>query len=172
MAKHHTKNYRLDESSIADIAELAHEYVQHWTRSEAQKLIKEELIILPTKQGLQVGKYAIKHANKRWFVYNFNNELVDIFTCKQSAVFYAVLDQRQQYNKAWSLQRQDTRVSKLEQDKTNYIYRRSKAIKKCDFVTSSILDARLAEVESSLALAQAELEKTLFQAKYLKGLWE
>jgi predicted metal-dependent hydrolase len=177
MAKSFIKNAKKtkhapDQSDVANIAEMAHQYVQNWTRVEAQKMVKDELLILPTKDGMQVGKYSVKHMNKMWHVYNVFNELIDAFTCKQSAVAYSLLDQTNKINTARDLLRQDTRISKLEQDQTNYVFRRTKAIKSKDTLTIDMLDARITEAESLLNLAREDLEKTLIKAKYLKGIWE
>ena len=159
-------------AQVANIAELARQYVQTWAREEAQKIVKDELVIIPTKNGMQVGKYAVKHTNKLWEVYNSFSVLVDAFSCKQSAVVYSILDQRNKLNTARELLRQDGRVLKLEQDYTYFTHRRSKAIKSKDEFTAGMLDARIEEVDSKLNLARQDLEETLKRAKYLKGIWE
>jgi hypothetical protein len=159
-------------SDVANIAELAHQYVQHWARTEAQKLVKDELLILPTKWGMQVGKYACKNKGTTWHVHDAFDQLVDVFSCKQSAVTYCILNYTKRFNMAWELQRQDTRISKLMQDKTYYAHRKIKAVKSKDELTMDILDARMSEVDSLLNLAEQDLEKTLNKAKYLKGIWE
>ena len=157
---------------VASITDLAQQYVQHWARTEAQKMVKDELVILPTKWGMQVGKYACKAKGKDWHVHNAFDELVDVFTCKQSAVTYCILDQTNRFNMAWELLRQDTRISKLQQDKTYYTNRKVKAAKTKDSLVMDVLDARMSEVDSLLNLAEQDLEKTLIKAKYLKGIWE
>jgi hypothetical protein len=178
MAKLLTPNVKKKKQSapskkeVANIAELAHQYVQHWARTEAQKLVKNELIILPTKWGMQVGKYACKAKGKDWHVHNAFDELIDVFTCKQSAVTYCVLEQTNRFIMARDLLRQDTRISKLQQDKTYYANRKVKAAKSKDGLTMDVLDARMSEVDSLLNLAEQDLEETLKKAKYLKGIWE
>ena len=157
---------------VANIAELAHQYVQHWARTEAQKLVKDELVILPTKWGMQVGKYACKAKGSDWHVFNTFNELIDVFTCKQSAVTFCVLEHTSRFIMANELRRQDTRISKLLQDKAYYANRKIKAAKAKDGLTMDVLDARIAEADSLLNLAEQDLEETLKKAKYLKGIWE
>ena len=179
MAKSFTQNVKKKlppnsptKDQVEDLAKLAQKYVQNWTRTEAQKMIRDELVILPTKWGLQVGKYAVKNAGFMWHVYNIFEELVESFTCKQSAVTYCILEQTNRFNMAQELQRQDTRISKLEQDQTNYVRRRAAALKDKDSITVDMLEARLSESDSLLNLAREDLEKTLIKAKYLKGIWE
>jgi hypothetical protein len=159
-------------NDVATITDLAQQYVQHWARTEAQKMAKDELVILPTKWGMQVGKYACKSKGKDWHVFDTFNDLIDVFTCKQSAVTYCILDQTNRFNMAWELLRQDTRISKLQQDKTYYASRKVKAAKSKDSLVMDVLDARMSEVDSLLNLAEQDLEKTLIKAKYLKGIWE
>jgi hypothetical protein len=159
-------------TDVASITDLAHQYVQHWARVEAQKIVKDELVILPTKWGMQVGKYACKVKGKDWQVFNTFEELIDVFTCKQSAVTYCVLEQTNRFLMARDLLRQDTRISKLQQDKTYYANRKIKAAKSNDGLTMDVLDARMAEADSLLNLAEQDLEETLKKAKYLKGIWE
>lgn len=157
---------------IEAVAEAAHQYVQNWTRVEAQKMAQRDLVILPTSWGLQVGKYAVKNIARMWHVYNCFDELVDAFTCRQSAVTYCILHQTNKFNLARKLQLEDTRLSKLTQDQFNYAGRRIKAIKNKDTLVVDVIDARLSETNSLISLAQNDLEKTLNKAKYLKGIWE
>ena len=177
MVKSFTKNVKkkmpiIAPKNVEAIAELAQQYVQHWTRTEAQKLVKHELLILPTKWGMQVGKHAVKNVGKTWHVYNPFDELIDAFTSKQSAVTYCILEQTNRINMAAELRSQDTKLSKLLQDQNNYATRRVKAVKAVDTVRTDIIDARLSETASLLELAKENLEKTLIKAKYLKGIWE
>jgi hypothetical protein len=173
MAKFSIKNAKSgDANGVQAIVALAQQYVKHWTKTEAQNLAKGELVILPNSWGLQVGKHAVKNISAMWHVYNVFGELVESFTCKQSAVTYSILDQTCRYNMARELRQQDTWISKLEQDQTNYIRRRARALRDNDGLTADMLEARITESNSLLALARLDLEKTLNKAKYLKGIWE
>ena len=53
MEKYFTKRGKSPSAeNVEGIAELAHQYVQHWTRTEAQRIVKGDLLILPTKSGM------------------------------------------------------------------------------------------------------------------------
>jgi hypothetical protein len=168
--KSHITNGQVVEAIVA--VDLAAEYVKSWTKKETRKLIKSEPLLIPTKWGIQVGKYAVKSANYDWVVYNDFNELLDTFTCKKSAVLYSLLYQTGRLNQALGLRRQDATLSKLVQDKTHYSYSRQRAIKRKDMFSVDVYDARLTDNAILLETAKIDLEKTLNQAKYLKGIWE
>jgi hypothetical protein len=177
MAKSTTRSVKkkaspVNKAQIQAVADAAAQYVQHWAQEEAQDMIKSNIVILPTKQGYQVGKYAVKNIDKMWSVFNTFDELVDTFSCKQSAVVFCILNLKEKFNLAQELRRQDTRISKLAQDQTNYVFRRIKAVKQKDTLATDIIEARISETDSLLNLAREDLEKTLKQAKYLKGIWE
>ena len=152
--------------------DLAAEYVRKWTKTETRKLIKSEPLLIPTKWGLQVGKYAIKSEDNLWRVYNDFNENHFSFSSKRSATVFCLLSQTGRYNQAQNLYNQDTKVSKLVQDKTNYSHSKNRALKRKDMFAVDVLTARLTDTDILLNLAKIDLEKTLNQAKYLKGIWE
>lgn len=168
MAKSFIKNA----NNLVAIVGMTHQYVQNWSKAAAQKMIKEELIILPTAWGLQVGKYAVKHVGVLWKVYNAFDEIIETFSCKQSAVAYCILDQTNRLNMARELRRQDTKISKLMQDQINYSNTLAIAVRNTDKLTMDVITARMSESESLLTLARGDLDKTLQKAKYLKGIWE
>lgn len=171
MEKSYIKNVN-KKFSVDTLVNGAHKYVRNWTKQEATKILRTELVILPTSWGLQVGKYAVKYKNNMWQVFNVFDELVDYFSCKQSAVTYCVLEQTNRIKTSMELRHQDTRLSKLVQDQTNYLRRRITALKNNDSVTVDVIDARMSESDSLLNLARKDLEKTLRNTKYLKGIWE
>jgi hypothetical protein len=175
MAKSRTRknpitNGQMVEAIVA--VDVAAQYIKSWTRTETRKLIKSEPLIIPAKWGWQVGKYSVKHAIDTWQVFNDYDELVSTFTCKQSAVTYSLLVHTGRFKQAQNLLRNDTTLSKLTQDKIHYVYSRNRAIKRKDSFTIDVLDARILDTIILLDLAKIDLEKTLNQAKYLKGIWE
>lgn len=172
MAKSFTAKHKVRPAEIEAVADAAHRYVQNWTRVEAQRLTKSTICIIPASWGLQVGKFAVKPVSTMWQVYNCFNELVEAFTCKQSAVTFCILDQANKINLAQELRQRDTRISKLIRDQAAYQHRKTAAVKTGDYFSIDIANARLNETVSLLDVAKKDLEKTLNKAKYLKGLWE
>ena len=172
MAKSFIAKHNVKPANVEAVANAAHRYVQKWTRNEAQKLIKTTMCIIPTSWGLQVGKFAVKQNNSAWRVYNYFNELVEEFSCKQSAVTFCLLEQANKINLAQELQQRDTRISKLTRDQLAYQHRKTASIKSGDMFGVDLANARLNETVSLLEVAAKDLEKTLNKAKYLKSLWE
>lgn len=175
MAKSRTRKNPITNGQVVEAmvaVDLAAQYVKTWTKNETRKLIKSEPLIIPTKDGWQVGKHSVKQATAGWQLLNDFNETVDTFSCKQSAVTYSLLFQTGRLNQAQKLLRNDTKLSKLTQDKIYYVHHRNRAIKRDDMFTVDVLDARITDNCILLDLAKIDLEKTLNQAKYLKGIWE
>ena len=157
---------------VKQIIDLASDYVQHWARQETKQLIKKELVILPTRQGYQVGKYSVRHINPEWQVYNLYNELISEFTNKRSAVLWCLLTQLGKLNRSRELLDQDNKVKKLTQDNSNYQHLCARAAKRKDYFTADVFQARISGISYQLTEAKIDLEKTLNSAKYLKGIWE
>lgn len=172
MAKSYIAKHNVKPSNVEAVANAAHRYVQHWTRNEAQRMLQTTVCIIPARWGLQVGKFAVKQVNTMWHVHNYFDELVDAFTCKQSAVTFCILEQANKINLAQELRQRDMRISKLTRDQAAYQHRKSSALKTGDMFGVDLANARLNETVSLVEVAKKDLEKTLNKAKYLKGLWE
>ena len=174
MAKSFTKRKatKPDIKEVIEITEAASLYVGIWTKQETTKLINRELVIIPTRSGLQVGKYTVKSAGTAWSVYNTWGDVVNSFTSKKSAVYWCVLAHSNRIIMSQKLYHQDERLSKYTQDHTHYLRTRKRAIQNGDYFTVDVCDARLAKIQSQLEDARNDLEKTLNSAKYLKGIWE
>lgn len=168
MVKSRTKRKysEVDVKDVQNLAELASQYVRHWTKEQAQSIAKQELVIIPATWGYQVGKYSVRERNQTWDVKNRFDELVKCFTSKRSAITWCILEQSQLFKTSDKLLAQDTRLSKLMQDSANYNYTRQAAIKKQDLFAVDVINARIAETAMLLDLAKNELEKTLNSAKY------
>lgn len=160
------KSTEISVGHVKEAAELVSEYVRYWAKEQAGKLAKKELVIIPASWGFQVGKYSVKEQNQTWAVKNVFNEVINNFTSKRSAITWCILEQSQFYKTSDKLLSQDTKLSKLMQDNTNYSYTRQLAVKKKDLFMIDVLDARLAETAVLLGSAKFELEKTLNSAKY------
>lgn len=168
MAKSRTKRKSsdIDVKDVQDLAELASQYVRHWTKEQAQSIARHELVIIPAVWGYQVGKYSVRERNQLWDVKNTFGETIKFFTNKRSAITWCILEQSGLFKTSDRLLAQDTRLSKLMQDSANYNYTKQLAIKKRDLFTVDVLNARIAETSVLLESAKNELEKTLNSAKY------
>jgi hypothetical protein len=168
MAKSRTKRKSSDINvkDVQTLANLASEYVRHWTKEQARALAVQELVIIPASWGFQVGKYAVKQNNQVWDVRNSYHELVKNFTSKRSAITWCILEQSRLFKTSDRLLLQDAKLSKLIQDTANYNYTKQAAVKKRDLFMVDVLNARLAETAVLLESAKNELEKTLNSAKY------
>lgn len=175
MVKSRTKRKSKDNISVNElkaVAEAASEYVKYWTRHEAHRLAKQELVLLPASWGLQVGKYAVKDTTLGWRVEGPSGDIINNFTSKRSAVTWCIMYQANRFAVSERLLAQDIRLMKLSQDRTNYMYKQQQARKKHDYFSFDVASARLTEITGHLESAKIDLEKTLNSAKYLKGIWE
>jgi len=174
MAKSRTKRKSTDitVSNIKAVAEAATTYVKQWTKQEAHRLAKQELVIIPANWGLQVGKYSVKNTVQGWRVENGSGDLINNFTSKRSAVAWCIVYQTNRHAISERLLKQDNRLSKLSQDHINYLHSKQQAHKKRDYFAVDVAEARLLESTVHLEAAKIDLEKTLNSAKYLKGIWE
>jgi hypothetical protein len=147
-------------------------YIKHWTHNELARLNKTGEIIItagPKKNEFKIGLYKLQgRAEHCWTVWNANGQWVQDFWDRRSAVFYCMLEQRQQYNKARNIRTSDHNVAKMMEDRNSYLYSQKKAVKSKNFMLYDILDARLSDVNTRLEQAQDQLEKNLTWAKYTK----
>jgi hypothetical protein len=175
MAKSSTKRKSAKAPPITEViaaTEATSLYIGVWAKQEAERLLKKEPVIIPLKNGYYVGKFTVKNVSHTWHVYNVFNELINAFSSKQSAVSWCILEHTGRINQSQKLLEQDAKVSKYTQDQTNYRHTRQQAIKRGDYFAVDLSDAKLAKIQSMLEDASNDLEKTLNQAKYLKGIWE
>lgn len=175
MAKSRIKRKAVNKPQLTEViaaTEATSLYIGVWAKQEAERLLKKEPIIIPTKNGFHVGKFTVKNANHTWHVYNVWDEFVNAFSSKQSAVSWCILEHIGRIIQSRKLMDQDAKVSKYTQDQTNYYHSKQQAIKRGDYFAVDLSEARLAKVQSMLEDAKNDLEKTLNSAKYLKGIWE
>jgi hypothetical protein len=174
MAKSRTKRKlnRPEVREVIEMAEAASVYIGMWERTETQKILAREPVIVPTSWGFRVGKFSVKGNNGGWDVYDVWNQFIKSFTSKKSAIYWALLTITGRYVQSQKLYEQDTMLSKYTQDQTNYSHMKQRSLSKKDYFMVDICNARLAKNESVLEYARNELEKTLNSAKYLKGIWE
>ena len=95
MAKSRTKRKAVNKPQLTEViaaTEATSLYIGVWAKQEAERLLKKEPIIIPTKNGFHVGKFTVKNANHTWHVYNVWDEFVNAFSSKQSAVSWCILE--------------------------------------------------------------------------------
>lgn len=157
---------------LENIATAASVYVLGWTKKEAQRLQRQEVLITETNAGYLIGKQSITQIGTQWKVTNPFNEVIGMFTSKRSAITWTLLYETNRVRLAGTLVAQDSRVNKLQQDLLTYTIKRQRAVKSKDYFKADLFDARAANVKAELNYAQDDLQKTLNSAKYLKGIWE
>lgn len=153
-------------------AEAASRYFDHWAREETRRLLRSELLIVPADWGYQVGRYSVKNRQSHWQVVNVFNEHVANFTSKRSAIAWCLASQTNRILHEQRIIAQDAKLMKLLQDRAHYAYNMQCAVRRKDGFAHDLYEARLLDTEQSIESARNDLEKTLNQTKYYKGIWE
>jgi hypothetical protein len=172
--KYPNKNKAVIKSQLETAADLVSGYIKHWTRQEADRLLKTENtpLIVPTKTGWKVGRYEIiTQSQGYWTVVDSNKENPLDFAEKRSAILYCISHQTRRYSLAHDVLLKDQQYAKLYTDHIYYEHCIRRALKRNDMFTVDALRARSDDTKHKLELAKNDLQKTLNQAKYIK-IWD
>lgn len=157
---------------IEQAADLTTKYLKDWTDRELQNLVVNEKlpVCLPLgNRGFLIGRYKMLQINKEcWRVIDNNDEHLNDFSRKLSAVFYCLTTQLNKLNLAREILVSDMKVSKLEVDQDYYVHTMRTSIKKQDYFRADLAQIRFLQTKHQLKFAIEELEKTINTAKYLK----
>ena len=166
------KNKTLADQRIDFAADVTTQYLKYWTTNELKRLtLNESLpVCLPLgNRGFLIGYYKVLSINQYcWRVLDHNDELVNDFGRKLSAVFYCLTTQANKLNLAREILTADSQVSRLETDQENYANTRRISLKKKDYFRADLANMRYINTRYQLHHANEELEKTINTAKYLK----
>lgn len=180
MAVSHTKRKSQNKkraavrAQIETAADLVSGYVKHWTRQEADRLLKTEStpLIVPTKTGWKIGRYEIvTQTQGYWTVFDSNKEHPLDFAEKRSAILYCISHQTRRYSLAQDVLLKDQHYAKLNTDYIYYEHCIRRASKRGDMFAVDALRARSDDTKHKLETARNDLQKTLNQAKYIK-IWD
>ncbi len=172
--KSQNKKKAVTSSQVEKVADLVTGYVKHWTRQEADRLLKTENtpLIVPTKTGWKIGRYEIiTQSQGYWTVVDANKENPIDFAEKRSAILYCISHQTRRYSLAHDVLLKDQQYAKLNTDFIYYEYCIRRALKRGDMFSVDSLRARSDDTKHKLELAKNDLQKTLNQAKYIK-IWD
>lgn len=169
-----TKNESADLAEVKAIIKATALYLSQWTEQQIHQLSigQKTPYIWPLGDlGYVVGRYRVLNDHGVWQLRNSDNQLIQNFTDKLSAVFYTLCYQSQRYTVADSIALADASVLRLRNDIQHYesSVKRAKIAKhydKADIWTARLFDARL-----QLSNANNQLQKSLSHAKYIK-YWE
>ncbi len=159
---------------VETAANIVSAYVKSWAKTEVERIIHEEQVplIVPIKNGVQVGRYRItKNHHDMWQLSNTFGEQMELFVDKRSAVLYSILYQQKRYKAADTILGFDKKLSKVQADYQHYHHSMQRAIKRKDYPVIDVLAARYYDTQYLLTEAKNDLEKTLRLNKYLK-VWE
>jgi hypothetical protein len=149
-------------------------YLSQWTEQQVHQFSigQKTPYIWPLGDlGYVVGRYRVLNDRGIWQLRNSDNQLIQNFSDKLSAVFYTLCYQSQRYNIADSISLADAAVLRLRNDIQHYesSVKRAKIAKKFD--SADIWTARLFDARLQLRDANNQLQKSLSHAKYIK-YWE
>ena len=149
------------------------QYISAWTHREFNKLStnKKLPLIWPLPQGgYIIGNQRIVPANGYWKLQDQAQETRHIFDGKQSAIFYCLCNQLKQYHLADRIRGADSEVMRHKNDVIHYENSVRRAEKNADSFGIGVWSARLDDSRLRLNTVQAELQKSIKSAKYLK-IW-
>lgn len=154
-------------------ADIISKYVKTWARKEVVQLIHSNRVpvLLPTRNGILVGKYLIVKLNGMWELRNDYNERLQVFYDKRSAVLYSIMYGRNWFKSASEILTKDNILGKLEVELTYYTASMKRAVSSKNYSKVDILASRYYDAVEAVKTAKNDLEKTLKLNKYLK-IWE
>lgn len=174
----HTKKSKIKKvakqmATIQVMDDLLHIYVDIWANQEIDNLIKTgTLVFIPIEQGYQLGKHQLlKTDDERWQVIDPNGECRAVMYNCQSAVFYTIFEQKQQFSKSQEILLQDRIVGILLNDQRLLRHKYKQACASGDSFKRDLCIARLSDVNPKLTHASEQLKKLINLAKYNK-VWE
>lgn len=166
------KKLGLTQEQVEQAAQITTKYLKNWTTKEIKRLALQENVpvFLPIgNHGYFIGKFKLNVLEANCYeVLDHNDELINRFCRKLSAMFYCVARQANKSAIADKILEIDSIVGKLESDKKFYEASRLKNRKKKDYFKVDLLAARSLDTELRLQEATQELEKTINIAKYLQ----
>lgn len=175
-ASHTTKKHKQDSpmsrQEFNTLVQQALQHIAYWARKEVERMNRNGDIVITTgssKNEFKVGRYKLKGRKANcWTVWDSEGKWVQDFWDRRSAVFYCILTQKNQLNKAANLQLSDYTLAKLAEDKVTFLHTQKTAAKAKNWLLWDIIDARLSDVNLKITHAQEQLEKNLTWAKYTK----
>lgn len=161
-------------SALKQVTSATTDYIKQWTQREMAKLQHEEQtpVCIPIKNGYKIGLYTLTvYPNKTCDVFDYNQEFVQRFDDKISAILYAIYTIKKKYWVADDLVQINAEINKHYTDMLNFRHSLEQAQKRQDFITVDVRQTRLEIAEFSLKLARDRLSKIHKTAKYYK-IWE
>lgn len=158
---------------VKQIANLATDYIKHWTSRELTRLQNERTpVCIPTATGYKIGNYNLfVNKNRTCEVRNHYNEFIHTFDNKVSAIIYTVYIIKNKLNAADEILRLDQEINKNYIDVLAMKRSQDRARTKKDYDIVDIRQARLDEAQKQLEIARDKLSKIHLHAKYNK-VWE
>lgn len=161
-------------NEIRAVSNAATDYIKQWTTRELGKIQTEQKspICIPTNNGYKIGLYTLTvYPNKTCDVVNQNNEFVQRFENKVSAILYVIYTIKKQYWSADEILVWDKEINKCYTDMLNLRRIIEGARQRKDYVTVDTRLTRLEMAETRLTFARDKISKIHKTAKYYK-IWE
>ena len=176
MAKSSTRKKSANpaKNEIRAVSNAATDYIKQWTTRELGKIQTEQKspICIPTNNGYKIGLYTLTvYPNKTCDVVNQNNEFVQRFENKVSAILYVIYTIKKQYWSADEILVWDKEINKCYTDMLNLRRIIEGARQRKDYVTVDTRLTRLEMAETRLTFARDKISKIHKTAKYYK-IWE
>lgn len=158
---------------LAQVADLAAEYINAWTKKELNRLQQNtKPICVQITDGYLVGKFTVKKLpTEQWRVIDSGGVLVNDFYHKMGAILYCIQYSSNKLIAARELLLLDREFTKHDSDIRVYRHNISRALATKDYFTYDKLVARLDLSVKKKAVAEDNLKKTFNRAKYYK-IWE
>jgi hypothetical protein len=156
------------------IVDKAFNEIENWAWKQLNLIKynnKTPLCIPMTTNSWLVGHYKIIKKKKKGFQLYQTNKLVYTFTNKQAAFLFAIVDKLKYYELSRKILTSDQSYARaIEEVKLLCLkslhYQNNKNVFK-----KALIDAKLTDAKQKYNFAKKELEKNLFQAKYVK-VWD
>jgi len=145
------------------------EKIKRFATEELAKLNNQELpFCYQIGTDLIVGKYKIKKINDNcWRVLENDLDFFD-FYLRKNAIFYCILQHKNQLQIATELKSNDQVLGKLELDAIQYRHRYNQAILTDDTFKTELYSSRYLETVSRIDGVKKQIKKTFGMAKYIK----
>lgn len=162
-------------AEVTQAVNNAASYVKNWKLKELATMA-ESKNSAPTciplgRNGLLIGKLAIKPAGSEWELMEYNKDYSRFFNSQASAVAFALCKQTGRIRLAEEIIAKDSKLSELQNKMANFRYNLANAYKKKDYWRVDLFSILSENMEMQLEDAKNQLQKTLNLTKYFK-IWE
>jgi hypothetical protein len=148
--------------------------VSAWSAKELDRMSSQQdfVCLALGKNFYRVGRYNLeKQHNGDWLVTDLDGYVIHAFYSQHAAVFYCLFETKKIFHKAREFMQCDQAVYKARLEVAYLQEKLQKSMRKKDFFSADVFQARLSDMLPKLEAVETNLQKTLIAAKYSK-VWE